>query len=101
MEIVMFNTEQKIVVKEFLQSVVKGNLSVINNKEFGICYSMREVLNDTIAYKFVENNCSDWEHFSGNKAIPVPQSFWCNNLWKRKQLKLRKLLCQHLLTKLD
>jgi hypothetical protein len=97
----MFNREQKILVRQFLQSVVKGDLSVIDTKTLGICHSMSKVLNHSIAYRFVSDNSNDWKHFSGCRINPIPKSFWCSKLWKRSQLKLRKSLCLHLLTKLD
>jgi hypothetical protein len=103
MEIVMFNKEQKILVKEFLQSVVNEDLSVLSYKKCGICHNISELLDNLNGYDFVEQNCADWKHSSGCRVNPIRRKFtkYPIKLWEGEQLKLRQSLCAHLLTKLE
>jgi hypothetical protein len=102
----MFTEEQKKLTKEFLESVVKGDLTVLDTKRLGICHNLSQILNSRNSYTFVTDNCSDWEHFSGTRPRPIPNvsvtSYYPEDvLWYGKQLELRQSLCSHLLTKLD
>jgi hypothetical protein len=43
------------------------------NPHLGICKNLDDQLDSqTCGYRFVESNCSDWEHFSGCTTYPVP-----------------------------
>ena len=65
----------------------------------GICSNLLELTNRAdLSYLFVEDNCEDWEHFSGNSAYPVVMSDDCG-LWEGEQLKLRLSLLDHLIDK--
>jgi hypothetical protein len=85
--------------KAFLKAIIANNLSVLTSDANGVCYNLNEktFLN---AYKFVGNNVEDWKLYSGDTCEPVsnPNS---DHKWSGEQLKLRKSLCKHLLSKLE
>jgi hypothetical protein len=102
------NPIQKKLAKKFLLAVIKGNLTVLDSKEHGICANlmftegMINIADKSCGstYDFVSGNCSDWKHFSGSRLYPVSTQFSTNGLWEGIALELRQSLCQHLLTKL-
>jgi hypothetical protein len=92
-------TEQ---IKSFLKAVIAGDLSVIDSPGCGVCYNLDENSDDFFnAYTFVEINCVDWEHFSGESMFPVPCKLDFLPKWIGEQLEFRQSLCKHLLTKLE
>jgi hypothetical protein len=92
-------------IKSFLKLVIAGDLSLIDSPACGLCFNLdRYVGRFFNSYNFIEINCIDWEHFSGEALFPVPCKFCkfdCSNKWVGKQLELRQSLCKHLLTKLE
>ena len=82
-----------LVLKE---QAVNGNVSV---NSAGICYNLSEITNDyDLSYVFVEDNCSDWEFFSGCILVPVG-GYDGDCLWEGEQLELRLSLLDHLIIK--
>lgn len=65
----------------------------------GICYNLLEITDDyDLSYDFVEDNCSDWEFFSGCTLVPIV-GYDEDHLWEGEQLELRLSLLDHLITK--
>lgn len=87
--------------------------------EYGICWNLKEIFTkkrsprngwpkNFYAYRFVSDNSTDWEHYSGNEAYPVPGSLsseennWLDdNLWQGEALAYRRSLLQHLIKKVS
>ena len=88
-----------------LKEIIDGDLSSID-KWYGLCGNLSEVTICSskpycnLGYNFVENNCSDWKHYSGLRETPII-GFNRSTNWQGEQLKLRQSLAQHLLTKLE
>ena len=59
---------------------------------------MYETIGDFDSYFFVEDNCSDWEFFSGDNSVPI-KGYDEGNLWEGEQLELRLSLIDHLIDK--
>jgi hypothetical protein len=95
------DTKVKNKMLKFLTAVVAGDLSVLENNRYGICFNLSEYVgldDDYCGYDLVEDYGHEWEHFSGDYTFPVKES---NNLtpkWECNQLVLRQSLCEHLLT---
>lgn len=88
---------------EIKDNVVNGNTK---GYDFGVCSVLYQLSTPTSnCYAFVNTNCIDWEHFSGNMYYPVSgEEVWLvharnGSLWKGEQLELRLSLIDHLLTK--
>lgn len=93
--------EIKEALLEIKENVVNGNTK---KYDFGVC-SVLYQLSASNCYAFVNTNCIDWKHFSGNMYYPVSgEDVWLvhaknHTLWKGEQLELRLSLIDHLLTK--
>ena len=92
-------------IKEALLILKEDDISRNIKKGYcGIC-QLLDLLCNRIAYRFVKENCSDWEYFSGDCNYPVSGEevfyYYMDNgdLWKGEQLELRLSLIDHLLTK--
>jgi hypothetical protein len=90
--------------RKFLTAVIAGDLSVLENETTGICFNLNTYIgpNPSICcgYKFVQDNCHNWEHFSGHNVYPVQRINNCKK-WEHTQLELRQSLCKHLLEVLN
>lgn len=89
---------------KLLKEIINGDLSNVD-KWYGLCGNLSNTVDlsrvwSTLGYDFVENNCSDWKHYSGIKVLPIV-GFRRSKNWQGEQLELRQSLAQHLLTKLE
>lgn len=78
------------------EDAVKG---CVDEPRYGICYNLYKITGEfNVSYNFVEDNCSCWEHFSGDIVYPIDR---CSGepLWEGKQLELRLSLLDHLIAK--
>jgi hypothetical protein len=111
----ILNAEQCVLAKAFLNAIIMGDLSVVRNKYFGICYNLEGVPDIHkpfeegygSLYDFVAQNCSEWEHWSGSTMYPIPKESLDTphdcppRRWSGQQLNLRQSLCFHLIGKID
>lgn len=66
----------------------------------GICANLKELgIAGMRGYFIVNDNCKDWESFSGNKAYPIPSRRSGEFRWSGDQLTYRISLLDHLIAK--
>jgi len=95
-------------LKELLTKIKEKDFSTITTRQ-GICWYLdnEEVKDNEILFPLFES----WESFSGSWYYPIPykddsispsQYFRDNeNLWKGRQLKMRKSLIKHMIAELE
>lgn len=83
------------------EDVISGNMK---KGHCGTCLLL-SLLTEYNAFRFVKENCREWEYFSGDYNYPVSGEevfdYHTDNgsLWEGEQLELRLSLIDHLLTK--
>ena len=98
-----YTEEHRIRMREFLTSVVNGDLSVIDHKTVGICGNMAVYMGKRTGptpYFFVNEYARGWPQHNGNTEFPITPTQG-ERYWEGKKLVLRTSLCAYLLSQLD
>lgn len=92
-------------LEQFLINFINDDIPRIAKPRSGLCVNIEENCPEECAVLF-KSTFESWEHFSGSLTYPIidvsshqssREQYFMGNLYKGKQLELRKNLAQHAL----